>query len=77
MPFDGRNFHNPGATPFDSFVTSRPEHRFDVAATRPTTQNSPLFGLDGAEWRGFFLGLSGAMGLALGLAALMLSILGD
>lgn len=77
MPFDGRNFHNPGKTPFDSFATSRPEHRFDISATRPTTQSSPLFGLDGAEWRGFFLGLTGAMSLALAMAALMLSIIGD
>ncbi|MBS7788416.1 hypothetical protein KTR66_00335 [Roseococcus sp. SDR] len=77
MPFDGRNFHNPGASPFDSFVTSHPEQRFDMTATRPTTQNTPLFGLDGAEWRGFFVVLTGALGLGLGLAALLLSILGD
>ncbi len=77
MPFDGRNFQKPGATPFDSFMTSQPEHRFDMAATRPTTQNSPLFGLDGAEWRGFFMVLTGALALGLGLAALLLSILGN
>ncbi len=80
MPFDGRNFQNQGgasSSAFDSFVTSRPEHRFNVDGTRPTTQNSPLFGLDGAEWRGFFVVLTGAMGLGLGLAALLLSILGN
>lgn len=77
MPFDGRNFQSPGRTPFDSFVTSQPEHGFEMAAMRPNTQNSPLFGLDGREWSGFFLGLTGAMGLALGLAALLLSFIGD
>jgi hypothetical protein len=77
MPFDGRNFQNQGqATPFDAFLTSRPEHRFNVDGTRPTTQNSPLFGLDGAEWRGFFFALTGMMGLGIGLGALLLSILG-
>lgn len=76
MPFDGRNFQNHGASPFDGFLTSRPEHRFNVDGTRPTTQNSPLFGADGAEWRGFFMLLTGAFGLGLGLAALLLTILG-
>lgn len=80
MPFDGRNFHNQGtapASPFDGFLTSQPEHRFNMDGTRPTTQNSPLFGLDGSEWRGFFVLLTGALGLGLGLAALLLSILGN
>jgi hypothetical protein len=55
---------------------ARRDHRFNVDSTRPTTQNSPLFGVDGAEWRGFFLGLIGVLGLALGLSALLLSALG-
>ncbi len=76
MPFDGRNFGKPGGSPFDDFLTSQPSHRFNVDSTRPTTQNSPLFGLDGAEWRGFFLALIGVLGLALGLSALVLSALG-
>lgn len=78
MPFDGRNFQNQGgaASPFDAFLTSQPEHRFNVDGTRPTTQNSPLFGLDGAEWKGFFFALTGALGLVIGLVALLLSTLG-
>lgn len=76
MPFDGRNFGKPGGGPFDDFITSRPSHRFDVESTRPTNQNSPLFGMDGAEWRGFFLALTGLLGLVLGLSALLLSTLG-
>jgi hypothetical protein len=78
MPFDGRNFQNQSgaASGFDAFVTSRPEHRFNVDGTRPTTQNSPLFGADGAEWKGFFFALTGALGMLLGLAALLLATLG-
>jgi hypothetical protein len=78
MPFDGRNFQsrNGGTSPFDAFITSHPEHRFNVDGTRPTTQNSPLFGLDGAEWKGFFFALTGALGLVVGLAALLLASLG-
>jgi len=76
MPFDGRNFQNQGASPFDGFMTSRAAHRFEVDGTRPTTQNSPLFGVDGAEWRGFFLALTGVGALVLGLSALLISTLG-
>ncbi|MBX9748676.1 MAG: hypothetical protein K5Q68_03585 [Roseococcus sp.] len=76
MPFDGRNFGKTGGSPFDDFITSQPGHRFDVESTRPTTQNSPLFGLDGAEWRGFFLVLTGMLGLVMGLSALVISLLG-
>lgn len=76
MPFDGRNFGKNGGSAFDDFITSQPSHRFNVESTRPTTQNSPLFGLDGAEWRSFFIVITGMMGLVLGLSALVISALG-
>lgn len=81
MPFDGRNFGNrngaaSGGSSFEPFITSRPSHRFDVDATRPTAQNTPLFGMDGAEWRGFFLALTGLLEVVLGMAAVLLSAVG-
>ena len=76
MPYDGRNFRDPLATSFDDFVTSLPGYRFNTDSTRPTTQNSPLFGLDGAEWRGFFLALTGVLALVLGVSAIVLSLAG-
>lgn len=76
MPFDGRNPGQPGGSPFGGFLAGPPTHRFEVDGTRPTTQNSPLFGLDGAEWRGFFFALTGLLGLVTGLSALILSVFG-
>ena len=76
MPFDGRNPGQPGGGPFGGFLASPPAHRFEADGTRPTTQNSPLFGLDGAEWRGFFFALTGLLGLVTGLSALILSVVG-
>jgi hypothetical protein len=76
MPFDGPNFGRSSGTFFDNSATSPPGHRFEVASTRPTTQNSPLFGMDGAEWRGFFVAITGMLALVLGLSALVLAALG-
>lgn len=81
MPFDGRNYNKSsngtsGGSAFDGFLTSQATHRFDVDGTRPTAQNSPLFGLDGAEWRGFFLALTGLLGGVLSLAAVVFAALG-
>lgn len=74
MPFDGRNFGKPASTFDDHFMTSQAAYRFNADSTRPTTQNSPLFGLDGAEWRGFFLALTGVLALVLGVTAAALSL---
>jgi hypothetical protein len=76
MPFDARNFGRPGGGPFDDLLTNQPGYRLHGESTRPTTQNSPLFGMDGAEWRGFFFALTGLLGLVLGLSALVISALG-
>lgn len=75
MPFDGRNFGKSGPSAFDGFLTSQTSHRFDTESTRPTTQNSPLFGLDGAEWRGFFVGLTALLALAMGVAAMVVGLI--
>ena len=78
MPFDGKD----GAASIDArhnFASqSLPGNgRFAVDPTRPTAQNSPLFGLDGAEWRGFFFGLTGVVALVIGLAAMLLGLIGN
>ncbi|MEI6162494.1 MAG: hypothetical protein WCP77_21910 [Roseococcus sp.] len=67
MPFDGK----PGVA-FHTPLTQR----FDADSTRPTTQNSPLFGMDGEDWRGFFFTLTGMLALVLGIGAVVLSTLG-
>ena len=68
MPFDGPDRM--------SFGSSSRHLRFDVESTRPTAQNTPLFGLDGGEWHGFFIGLTGVLALVLGLSALLMSVIG-
>ncbi|UPY37336.1 hypothetical protein [Sediminicoccus sp. KRV36] len=67
MPFDGNPMGGLGG---------RLSHRFDVDSTRPTTQNSPLFGMDGAEWQGFFFALTGLLAMVLGIGAVVLSTIG-
>ena len=77
MPFDGKDVaaSNAGRRYLASqFLPAN--GRFEVDATRPTAQNSPLFGLDGAEWRGFFFVMAGVMALVIGLAAMLLSLVG-
>jgi len=78
MPFDGEDVAAARAAQ-DRFVAQfRPgPGRFETDPRRPTAQNSPLFGLDGAEWRGFFFGLTGVLALVIGLAALLLSLIGS
>ena len=70
MPFDGKfdeKFN--GKTPF------HPIDALDLRGRAEATQSSPLFGLDEADWRGFFIALSALLGTALGLTALLLRML--
>lgn len=78
MPFDGESVAATNAARRNFGSQSLPGNgSFDVNATRPTAQNNPLFGLDGAEWRGFFFGLVGVVALVIGLAAMLLSLVGN
>lgn len=77
MPFDGKNVAASHAARPDFASQFLPGNgRFEADVTRPTAQNSPLFGLDGAEWRGFFFGLVGLLAVVLGLAAMLVSLAG-
>jgi len=76
MPFDGKDVAANPAARHDFAGQFLSRSRFDFDPTRPTTQNTPLFGLDGAEWRGFFFGLTVVLALVLGLAAMLVSLAG-
>ena len=78
MPFDGKDVTANQAAQYHFAGQFRPGNsRFEIDPTRPTTQNSPLFGLDGAEWRGFYLGLIGVLALVMGISAMLLSLIGN
>ncbi len=78
MPFDGKDVAANRAAQYGFAHDLRPANtRFPTDPTRPTAQDSPLFGLDGAEWRGFFVGLTIVLAMVMGLAALLLSFIGN
>ncbi len=60
----------------DAFLTSRHDYLVPLARPRRPSRKKSVFGSKNMEWQGFFIALTGALGVILGLAALALPVLG-